>query len=97
VDPHRLAELRSVALHAAIGDRLLQNPELVDEARRRLRSVSGGTTAHSYRKQWLSVLDEPLDHVAAFLREDSERDAAVRAAVESRIRADFAVVGGAPT
>jgi NADH:ubiquinone oxidoreductase subunit D len=74
VDPHRLAELRSVALHAAIGERLLRNPELVEEARRRLRATSTSLkTAHPYRVQWLRILEEPLDRVVAFLREDSER------------------------
>jgi hypothetical protein len=74
VDPHRLAELRSVALHAAIGRELVRNPELVDDARRRLRSASTlHTTAPSYRERWLRILDEPLDRLVAFLKEDSER------------------------
>jgi hypothetical protein len=80
VDPHRLAELRSVALHAAISERITREPGLVDHARRRLRSSStgGGPAAQAYRDEWLRILDEPIERVVAFLREDTEHARALR-------------------
>lgn len=74
MDPHRLAELRSIALHRAIGDRIIRQPELVDDARRRLHALAaeGKTDAH-YRDEWLAVLVEPIPRIVAFLGEDTER------------------------
>ena len=79
MDPHRVAELRSLALHAAIGERLLRSPELIEDARRRLQSpTTVHATAAYYRDEWLRVLADPLDRIVAFLREDSERARALR-------------------
>jgi hypothetical protein len=81
VDPHRLAELRSIALHEAIGHELLLRPGLVDEARARIRSLhSDGKLATFYRDEWLAVLALPLERVVAFLSEDSDRARAMRQA-----------------
>jgi hypothetical protein len=76
VDPHRLAELRSLALHEAIGDKLMRTPSLIDVARRRLETRE--TTAPHYRDEWLAVLAQPLESIVAFLGEDSERGRALR-------------------
>jgi hypothetical protein len=79
VEPHRLAELRSLALHEAIGEELLRSPSLIDDARRRLQvGPQSRTTAQLYRDEWLAVLAQPLESIVAFLREDSERGRALR-------------------
>jgi hypothetical protein len=81
VDPHRLAELRSIALHVAIGQELLRRPALVEESRRRVRSLYlEGKLAVLYRDEWLAVLALPIDQIVAFLQEDSERACAMRQA-----------------
>ena len=81
VDPHRLAELRSVALHAAVGKELLRRPALVDETRQRVRSLHlEGKLAAFYRDEWMAVLQLPIDRIVAVLCEDSERARAMRQA-----------------
>ena len=79
MDPHRLAELRSLALHEAIGEKLTQTPSLIDGARRRLEArATTLPAAQFYRDEWIAVLAQPLEGVVAFLREDSERARALR-------------------
>lgn len=81
MDPHRLAELRSIALHEAIGDRLRSQPELIERARRRLlSSADEQSTAAFYRDEWLAVLEQPVERIVAVLREDSERARELRQA-----------------
>jgi len=79
VDPHRVAELRSLALHEAIGEKLVRSPSLIDDARRRLQAgTASRTTSQLYRDEWLALLAQPLESIVAFLREDSERGRALR-------------------
>jgi hypothetical protein len=72
---HRLAELRSIALHEAIGRELARKPELVEIAKRR---VAEGAFHPYYRVEWQKVLALPLDGLVAFLTEDTERARALR-------------------
>lgn len=73
MDPHRLAELRSIALHEAIGAKITRCPELVEGARRRVRSLSAeGKLSAWHRDAWLRILDLRIEDVVAFLRADSE-------------------------
>jgi hypothetical protein len=81
VDPHRLAELRSIALHEAIGTEIVRRPELVEAARQRVHSSSAeGKLAPAHRDAWLRILDRPIEDVVAFLREDSEEARELRQA-----------------
>jgi hypothetical protein len=81
VDPHRLAELRSIALHEAIGAEITRRPELVDLARQRIRtSTAEGKLAPAHRDAWLRVLDRRVEDIVAFLREDSEEARELRQA-----------------
>jgi hypothetical protein len=79
MDPHRLAELRSIELHRVVADRLPREPGLLADARARLASWSRDGTLHAaYAGEWLRLLALPLDDLRAFLVEDSERAAALR-------------------
>lgn len=70
---HRLAELRSIALHAAVAERLAERPDLVDRARARIATWRrDGRLAEVYASRWAALLDLPLDELAAKLVEDSE-------------------------
>ena len=81
VDPHRLAELRSIALHEAIGAEIARRPELVEDARRRVRTSSAdGTLAAEHRDAWLRILDRRIEDIVAFLRADTKEARELRQA-----------------
>lgn len=73
MDPHRLAEERSVAYHRAIAQRLPQEPEVLENARHRVESwLTPGETAPFYAKRWAEILARDVAAIAAFLVERSE-------------------------
>jgi hypothetical protein len=81
VDPHRRAELRSLALHRAVGERLRREPALLDAARDRLRTwCREGKLDPLYCDAWLGVLDWPLERILEFLSADTERARELRQA-----------------
>lgn len=74
MDSHVRAEDRSLRLHAAVAERLLREPALVESARKRVeRWLSDGSVARPYAEAWLRLLDAPLDELVAALHERSER------------------------
>ena len=73
MDLHRLAAERSVAYHGAIAERLRTQPEVLENARRRVEgwlAREGGATF--YARKWAEVLADDPASVAAFLVERSE-------------------------
>jgi hypothetical protein len=73
MDPHRLAEERSVAYHRVIAERLREQPAILDAARRRVeRWVASGTAAPAAAARWAAVLAADLPTIQAFLIERSE-------------------------
>jgi hypothetical protein len=74
MDPHRLAEERSVAYHSAIAERLRGEPEILDRARQRVRSwiEAGGRQPPFYARRWEEILAGDPEAVAAFLSDRSE-------------------------
>jgi hypothetical protein len=72
MDPHRLAEERSVAYHRAIAERLRDQPEILESARRRVQAWASGDPAPFYARKWAEVLAGDASSVAAFLVERSE-------------------------
>lgn len=73
MDPHRLAEERSVAYHRAIAERLRRQPEVLENARRRVRAwLAAGDGAPFYARKWAEVLAGDPSSIAAFLVERSE-------------------------
>ncbi len=73
MDLHRLAEERSVAYHRVIAERLLQKPEVLDMARRRVQGWLSNASAPPYARKWAEVLAGDPSSIAAFLVERSER------------------------
>lgn len=58
-DLHRLAELRSLAYHRAVAERLREDPTLLDAARERLeRWARLGQMHEAYAAQWRSALSD---------------------------------------
>jgi len=79
MDPHRRAELRSLAYHRAIATRLAGQPSLLARARRRVATWrAAGLAAPAETDAWFEVLCRDTFSVAAFLTEDSEYARALR-------------------
>jgi hypothetical protein len=78
VDPHRLAEARSLAYHRAIAERLPNDPAIVSAARARVeRWLAEGRSAH-YAGEWQKVLAAPPTEIRAVLVADTEYARALR-------------------
>lgn len=72
MNAHRLAEERSVAYHRAIAERLREQPEILESARRRVQTWASGGSVPFYARKWAEVLAGDAATVAAFLVERSE-------------------------
>lgn len=73
MDLHRLAEERSVAYHMVIAERLRHQPEILENARRRVQEwLKSGAGAPFYAQKWAEILASDVSSVAAFLVERSE-------------------------
>jgi hypothetical protein len=73
MDLHRLAEERSVAYHRAIAERLSRQPEILENARRRVQEwLAASVEVPFYARKWAEVLAGELPSIAAFLVERSE-------------------------
>jgi hypothetical protein len=74
MDPHRLAEERSVAYHRVVAERLPDQPEILDSARRRVQDwLASGLAAPASATRWASLLAGDISTIAAFLVERSEQ------------------------
>ncbi len=79
MDLHRLAEERSLALHAAIETRLRKDPALIGRARERVRGwLSDGSVHRFYAERWRALLDGPDTLLFATLASTDEEDRALR-------------------
>jgi hypothetical protein len=77
---HQLAELRSIAYHQAIAQRLRANPELLDTVRQRLQSQLDSEahppTSSSQRhwaQVWSELIEQPIDQLLEFMLERSDK------------------------
>lgn len=71
-DPHRVAELRSLAYHRALAPRLRR--PLVDQARRKLRRWRDeGKVDPRYAQAWEGVLALPMEGIREAITADDER------------------------
>jgi hypothetical protein len=71
---HAVAEDRSLALHAAVAERIRADPSLVERARRRIEDwLTHGTVAGVYAEAWREILALPVDEVAQFLEDPGDR------------------------
>ncbi|MCL4818891.1 MAG: hypothetical protein KJ067_07105 [Vicinamibacteria bacterium] len=72
---HHRAEERSLALHAAVAERLLSDPALVDRAVERVRGwlAEPGVVPAPLAAAWLEALSGPREVLFALLVDRSER------------------------
>jgi len=63
---------RSLALHREVAVKLRENPELLDDARRRVEQwVADGSVDAAWAESWKRILDEGLDAVVAVLTDSN--------------------------
>ena len=77
MDAHRLAEERSLEYHRVIAERLREQPEILERARRRAQgwlsaAAGSGAPAPAWATRWAALLAGEVPAIAAFLVERSE-------------------------
>lgn len=73
MDPHRLAEERSIAYHRVIAENLRHQPEILERARRRVETwLSSGFHVPFYARKWAEILAGDISSIATFLTQHSE-------------------------
>ena len=78
MDPHRLAEKRSIAYHRAVLERLEREPAILERARRRVEAmIADGRLPHDAR-QWQEVLSGTAEVLREALLADTEKWRALR-------------------
>ena len=76
---HALAEERSLALHRLVAARLREDPELVEAARERVHGwLRERSVAARWAREWLEILEGPLDAMAAVLTDPGEHSRQLR-------------------
>ena len=71
---HRRIDERSLAMHRLIARKLLADPALLDKARENVRRWQKTEGSPSLTlSEWENILSEPVDQIAKFLVETSER------------------------
>jgi hypothetical protein len=79
LDRHRLAEERSLAYHAWIAARLVEEPAIRAAARERVRAwIADGSVSPYYATEWARLLDLAPEALAAALVDGSEHARALR-------------------
>jgi len=70
---HRIADLRSLALHSAVARRVRENPALLDAVQARVqRWRLHGDVAPYYVAAWEALLNGPREELLATLVRDDE-------------------------
>lgn len=73
VDPHSLAEERSLAFHREIARRLRDDPGLVENARARVKGwLESGNVAKPYALAWERLLGLPLSSLLSKITERTQ-------------------------
>jgi hypothetical protein len=80
MDAHRLAELRSLAYHRAIAERIGRDPDVVDQAHERVHAWIVEGRAPYYAHLWDEVLSGPRERLLEVLEADTEESRALRQA-----------------
>jgi len=80
VDPHRLAEERSLALHRAVLARLEGDPSVLEQARANVRSMLAEGRSAYYARAWEELLAGPASRLREVLVADTEDARALRQA-----------------
>jgi len=70
---HAVAEDASLALHAAVAERIRADPSLIGRAQERVEGwLREGTVARAYAEAWREVLTRPVDEVARLLQDPGQ-------------------------
>lgn len=76
---HRLAEMKSRALHQRVAEKLLKNPDVLDTALKQLEAVGQQhPSGRSYHKRWEELLRGDRIRLLQVLTEDTEEARALR-------------------
>ena len=67
MEPHRLAEARSLAYHRIVAERIAEDPSILDHARARVALWLLKVPPPFYAVQWAERLAEPLPSLQRFL------------------------------
>lgn len=72
MDPHRLAEARSLAYHQAIAEKLAGDAAVLERARARVAGWLRSAPEAHHARAWAEVLARPLPDIARFLVDEGE-------------------------
>jgi hypothetical protein len=73
MNAHRLGELRSIAYHRRVAERLATHPEILDAARSRLEEWIAHRPRHAASAElWLDLVNGDLDRLTAVMCADDE-------------------------
>lgn len=93
MEAHRLADVRSLAFHAAVAARLREDPRVLAMARARVAGwLTTGRVHLEYAEAWAGLLASPLDELCDSLVVDDERMQTLRSvtpfagAIDARTR-----------
>lgn len=79
MNPHRLAEERSIAYHRAIAAKLRADSRHLQRARERVEGwLATGEVHRTYAEAWNVLLGRPLDEIEARLEDPAEEMRALR-------------------
>jgi hypothetical protein len=71
---HARLDERSLALHRRVAEKILADPTLLGRARENVRRWQAASATPSFAlAEWESILDRPVEEIAALLTERSER------------------------
>ncbi len=74
MDPHRLAEERSIAYHRVIAERMRQDSGVLEAARQRVQKwLAARPGPPHYARAWAEILARDVEAIAAFLVDPGER------------------------
>lgn len=80
MDPHRLAELRSLAYHRAVVERLREDPSRLELAKTRVREWRQRGFVRHYAELWERALLGPREDLFRLMVADDEEGRAMRQA-----------------
>ncbi len=73
MEPHQLAEERSIELHREVARRLRVDDRVLDATRARVAAwLESGDVPELYARRWQRILDLPIEDLCAFLVDPGE-------------------------
>ena len=78
VDPHRLAQERSLAYHRAVAIRMDRDPAIAERAMAKVRAVLAEGREVHYARLWEALLTGPVERLREVLIAETEEARALR-------------------